>query len=88
MFPVELNVELFFAECIFEPHVSAVHGDFQLADEVSNGMWPSPWEKSVSRKGPYGSTGLYEKNDKDTAFMRISETEFFRGVETGWAAVT
>ena len=27
MFPVELNVELFFADCIFEPHISAVHGD-------------------------------------------------------------
>lgn len=87
MFPVELNVELFYADCIFEPHVSAVHGDFQLAEEVSNGAWPSPWEKSVSGKGPYGNTGLYEKNDKDTAFMRIGEAEFFRGVDAGWATV-
>ncbi len=85
MFPVELNVELFFADCIFEPHISAVHGDFQFAEEVSNGAWP--WGKTVSRKGPYGSTGVYEKNDKDTAFVRISEAEFFRGVESGWAGV-
>jgi hypothetical protein len=87
MFPVELNVELFFADCIFEPHVSAVHGDFQIAEEVSHGTWPNSWEKSVSRKGPYGSTGLYEKNDEETVFVRIGEAEFLRGVEAGWVAV-
>ena len=87
MFPVELNVELFYADCIFEPHASAVHGDFQFAEEVSRGAWPNPWEKAVSRKGPYGSTGLYEKNDEETVFARVGEAEFLRGVEAGFVAV-
>lgn len=87
MLPVQLNMELFFAGCIFEPHVSAVHGDFQIAEEVSHGAWPNPWEKAVSRKGPYGSTGLYEKNDEETVFSRVGEAEFLRGVEAAWVAV-
>lgn len=83
--PVELNIELFFADCIFEPHISAVHGDFQIAESVSRGAWPG--KKEVSRKGPYGSTGLYEKNDEETVFEMVDEMEFLRGVEAGWVAV-
>lgn len=83
--PVELNIELFFADCIFEPHASAVHGDFQIANSVSRGAWPG--RKHVSRKGPYGSTGLYEKNHEETVFEMVDEAEYLRGVEAGWLAV-
>lgn len=83
--PVELNIELFFADCIFEPHVSAVHGDFQIAESVSRGAWPG--RRGISRKGPYGRTGLYEKSDEDTVFEMVDEKEFLRAAEAGWVAV-
>jgi len=73
----ELYVELFFADCIFEPSYSAVHGDFSLAQLQSNGAWPQTIEPSG--KGPYGSTGLYEK-EEEGPFQRIHENEFIDGV--------
>jgi len=82
--PVDLSIELFFADCIFEPHVSAVHGDFQIAETLSRGAWPAA--KEISRKGPYGSTGLYEKDYEEMVFEMVDEKEFLRGVEAGWVA--
>jgi hypothetical protein len=75
--PRELYVELFFADCIFEPSYSAVHGDFALAQLASQGAWPRTIE--ASGKGPYGSTGLYEK-EEEGPFQRIDEQEFLAGV--------
>ena len=75
--PQELYVELFFADCIFEPGFSAVHGDFALAQAVCDGQWPANVE--TSGKGPYGSTGLYEK-EEEGPFQRIDEDELLAGV--------
>jgi hypothetical protein len=75
--PKELYVELFFADCIFEPSLGAVHGDFSLAQLASGGDWPETL--SSSGKGPYGSTGLYEK-EEEGPFQRIEEPEFLDGV--------
>jgi hypothetical protein len=75
--PRELYVELFFADCIFEPGFDSVHGDFSLAQISSNGYWPQNVE--FSGKGPYGSTGLYEK-EEEGPFQRIEENEFLLGV--------
>jgi len=75
--PRELYIELFFADCIFEPGSNGVHGDFSLAQISSDGYWP---QNSVSSgKGPYGSTGLYEK-EEEGPFQRIDENEFLAGL--------
>jgi hypothetical protein len=75
--PKELYIELFFADCIFEPSFNSVHGDFSLAQLSSDGAWPETL--SSSGKGPYGSTGLYEK-EEEGPFQRIEEDEFLDGV--------
>jgi hypothetical protein len=75
--PRELYVELFFADCIFEPGFQSVHGDFSLAQISSDGLWPQDVEQSG--KGPFGSTGLYEK-EEEGPFQRIEEDEFLHGV--------
>ncbi|KAF2132719.1 hypothetical protein P153DRAFT_420663 [Dothidotthia symphoricarpi CBS 119687] len=75
--PRELYIELFFADCIFEPGFQSVHGDFSLAQISSDGIWPH--NVSFSGKGPYGSTGLYEK-EEEGPFQRIDEDEFLAGV--------
>lgn len=75
--PCELYVELFFADCIFEPSTASVHGDFSLAQISSDGYWPQ--NATFSGKGPYGSTGLYEK-EEEGPFQRIEEDDFLMGV--------
>lgn len=77
-YPAHLTIELFFADVIFDPHTRSVHGDFSPAEEVSLQTWPA--NKSVSRKGPYGSTGLYGKKDEEHPFDRVNEDDFFEGV--------
>jgi len=77
-FPAKLTIELFFAEFIFDPHLHAVHGDFSFAELISEKTWPE--KKEMSRKGPYGSTGLYSKKDEEYLFDRINEKDFFSGV--------
>ena len=69
----DLHVEFFFADCIFEPGSSSVHGDFAMAQAITHGCWPA--NVSFSGKGPYGSTGLYGKQEHGP-FQRISEDEF------------
>lgn len=75
--PRELYIELFFAGCIFEPGFEAVHGDFSLAHISSDGSWPQ--QTTFSGKGPYGSTGLYGK-EQEGLFQRIDEGLFLGGV--------
>ncbi|KAK8197422.1 hypothetical protein HDK77DRAFT_478551 [Phyllosticta capitalensis] len=77
----ELSVELFFGGFIFEPHVNAVHGDMQIPEIEAGGAWPG--QREVSRKGPYGSTGLYGK-DEEGVFERVDEGVFLEGVRRGW----
>jgi len=76
----ELRLELFFADMIFEPHLEIVHGDFTEAEEMTGGDWPR--QQLPSRKGPYGSTGLYEKQD-ESEFICLSEEELFAGMGMG-----
>jgi hypothetical protein len=76
--PKELYVELFFADCIFEPSFNAVHGDFSLAQLTSSNTLLSD-ALSTSGKGPYGSTGLYEK-EEEGPFQRMEEDAFLAGV--------
>jgi hypothetical protein len=77
-YPEKLTIELFFADFIFDPHIESVHGDFSMSELVAHGTWPL--RKTPSRKGPYGTTGLYGKNDEEHSFDRISEDDFFNGV--------
>lgn len=79
-----LSIELFFSDFIFEPHLNKVHGDFSIAEVSSDGRWPR--DKMSSSKGPYGSTGLYGKDDAES-FECVWEDEFLRGVEQGWVAL-
>ncbi|KAF2001148.1 hypothetical protein P154DRAFT_172229 [Amniculicola lignicola CBS 123094] len=75
--PKDLYVELFFSDCIFEPSSDAVHGDFSLAQLTFDGSWPTTLISSG--KGPYGSTGLYEK-EEEGPFQRMEEDEYLMGV--------
>ncbi|PNS17955.1 hypothetical protein CAC42_3914 [Sphaceloma murrayae] len=79
----KLDIELFFADCIFDPADRVVHGDFAVAEVVSYGVWPRVKERSG--KGPYGSTGLYGKGDGD--WVCVDEGEWGIGVEGGWIRV-
>ena len=79
----ELDIELFFADCIFDPRDCVVHGNFAWAQISSNGQWPSA--STSSSKGPYGSTGLYGKDEGDWEI--VSEDEYLRAVEAGWITI-
>lgn len=83
--PEEMYVELFFAGCIFEPSFESVHGDFSLAQLSSDGVWPETL--SASGKGPFGSTGLYEKKDEEP-FRRIAEEEFLTGARRRFLSIS
>ncbi|OSS50791.1 hypothetical protein B5807_04166 [Epicoccum nigrum] len=84
--PQELYVELFFADCIFEPGSSSVHGDFALAQAITNGLWPANVE--FSGKGPYGSSGLYGKEEEGGPFQCIEEDEFLAGVRRRFHSIS
>jgi hypothetical protein len=78
----QLSTELFFAGCIFEPEKSLVHGDFVLAEIRSNGVWPR--QRHTSTKGPYGTTGVYGKEDDGVNWDAVWEDEYLLAVENGW----
>ncbi|KAF2085667.1 hypothetical protein K490DRAFT_58553 [Saccharata proteae CBS 121410] len=80
-----LSIELFFAAFIFEPHLRLVHGDLAIGELNSGGLWPV--EREPSRKGPYGSTGLYGKDEEEGVFEMVGEREFLRGWGRGWVGV-
>jgi hypothetical protein len=54
-----LSLEIFFAQCIFEPEKGVVHGDFVLAEVISQGTWPasSPHEVFDEKNGFDGVDG-------------------------------
>ncbi|KAJ4287957.1 hypothetical protein N0V90_011972 [Kalmusia sp. IMI 367209] len=83
--PKELYVELFFADCIFEPSLKLVHGDFSLAGISSDGTWPGALNSSG--KGPYGSTGLYEK-EEEGPFQSMDEADFLAGVRRRFLSIS
>lgn len=76
----KLSIELFFVGCIFEPEKRQVHGDFSLAEISSNGQWPS--NNDPSRKGPYGSSGYYGKDEG--YWSAVWEHEFLRAATRRW----
>lgn len=78
----KLSIELFFAGCIFEPEKNLVHGDFVLSEIRSHGRWPRG--KQVSTKGPYGTTGVYGKEEDGVNWDAIWEDEYLLAVESGW----
>ena len=77
---VELNIEIFVDNWIFEPRCFLVHGDFESRVIASEGLWLP--ERCHSSKGPYGQTGLYGKDD--SPYESISETNFIGGLEKGY----
>ncbi len=83
--PRKLAVELFFAGCVFDPAEEVVHGAFGLAELVSHGHWPA--DKKPSPKGPYGSTGLYGKEDEEGIWDKVSERDYLEGAREGWVAI-
>ncbi|CAD6576235.1 MAG: hypothetical protein ASARMPREDX12_007801 [Alectoria sarmentosa] len=58
---VQLDIEIFINNWIFEPRRFRVHGNLDVAEVASDGRWPP--EKNFSSKGPYGQTGLYGKDE-------------------------
>jgi len=84
--PRDLYIELFFSDYIFEPHCNAVHGDFSLAEIGSDGTWPR--SRTPSRKGPYGSTGLYGKDEEEVPFERVDEAEFIAGARQNLVSIS
>ncbi|KAF2836511.1 hypothetical protein M501DRAFT_939295 [Patellaria atrata CBS 101060] len=83
--PKELTIELFCGDIIFDPHLHTVHGNFELGRLVSYDQWPASAEPS--RKGPYGSTGLYGKDDEEVVFERVHEDEFLNGMRKNWVSI-
>lgn len=89
-----LSLELFFGSYIFDPAARVVHGDFAYAEISSSGRWPlrasgdvdgeASW-RVPSPKGPWGSTGLYGK--EEGVWEVVGEEEFLMGVERGWVGV-
>ncbi|KAF1951874.1 hypothetical protein CC80DRAFT_480269 [Byssothecium circinans] len=84
--PRELYVELFFADCIFEPSLKLVHGDFSAAEVASA---DETWLETLgpSGKGPYGSTGLYEK-EEEGPFQSMVEDDFLTGVRRRFLSIS
>ena len=74
---VWLNVEIFIDNWIFEPRRSLVHGNLQMGEILSDGIWPH--DKTPSYKGPYGQTGLYGKDDGP--YECVTEEAFKQGLE-------
>ena len=74
---VDLNIEIFVGNWIFEPRCFLVHGDFDSRVIASQGLWLP--ERCHSSKGPYGQTGLYGKDD--SPYESISEANFKGGLE-------
>ena len=84
-FPAALTVELFFGDIILEPHARAVHADFRPALTRSGGTWPAPNQGRMSRKGPFGSTGIYPAVAYyDHLFLELDEHTFLDGLERGF----
>lgn len=78
-----LSIEIFFAGCIFEPEKKLVHGDFALAEISSSGQWPM--SRQSSTKGPYGTSGVYEK--EEGSWDAVSEEEYLTAVGRHWISL-
>lgn len=83
--PRDINVEVSFAKCIFEPGSGLVHGDFALAQASSNGLWST--KMRPSGKGPYRCIGLDDEDDT-RPFQCIDEDEFLMSVNQGLYSIS
>ncbi|KAJ4330465.1 hypothetical protein N0V95_010052 [Ascochyta clinopodiicola] len=83
--PRDINVEVSFAKCIFEPGFGLVHGDFALAQASVNGLWPA--NMRPSGKAPYGVVGL-DDEDEARPFQCIDEDEYLLGVHQGLHSIS
>ena len=79
---VELDIEIFVGDWIFEPRHFLVHGSLALGEAFSNGTWPP--DKGPSGKGPHGQTGLYGKDEGP--YESISEENFKVGLSSHYVA--
>jgi len=79
----KLNIEIFFAGCIFYPEERLVHGDFAMAEYNSAGRWPE--SRQASTKGPYGTSGVYEK--EEGLWDAVSEEEYLSAVSRHWISL-
>ena len=70
------------AHWIFEPQHNVVHGNFDLAEALSEFMWPT--SKSISGKGPYGQTGRYGPGKDEGPYSYISEDAFRDGLQRSY----
>ena len=75
-----LSIEIFFDGCIFEPEKKLVHGDFAFAEISSHGQWPLHRQRST--KGPYGSSGVYDK--EEGTWEAVTEDEYLTAVNRHW----
>lgn len=73
---VELDIEIYINDWIFEPRHYRVHGNLDVAEVASDGAWPT--YKGRSSKGPYGQTGLYGK--VEGPYEVVSEDSFKQGL--------
>ena len=73
---IELDIEIFINDWIFEPRRFLVHGNIELGQVLSDGAWPS--KKWRSGKGPYGQTGLYGK--EEGPYESMSEDDYKEGL--------
>lgn len=78
----ELDIQLFINYWIFEPRRALVHGNIEVGQALSDGLWPR--DCSVSCKGPYGQTGLYGKDEGP--YSCVSEEEFAEGLRRGYVS--
>lgn len=71
------------AQWIFEPRYKRVHGNFDIAEALSDFAWAA--SKMPSGKGPYGQTGLYGKEERP--YSSVSEEDFADAVGRGYITI-
>lgn len=77
----DLSIELIIGNYTFNPATFSVSGDFREPKKIAEGMWEPEGERE-SRKGPWGSTGVWgDMGGK--SWTEIGEVDFFDGVQCG-----
>ncbi|KAL7276807.1 hypothetical protein RUND412_000193 [Rhizina undulata] len=77
---VSIDIEIAIGNYLFDTKTQLVHGNYKNAKKLSEMAW-SPVEH-LSRKGPYGHTGLYGDEVKGE-WSCISEADFFDAMRWG-----
>lgn len=76
----------YLAHWIFEPAKRLVHGNFELAEMMSEFTWPP--SKNRSGKGPYRQAGLHEQGGgkDDAPYECVDEGTFMEGLARGYVS--